>query len=900
MVTVDKLKLDGFGRFHQQEFTLSPGLNLILGGNEAGKSTVHSFIEAMLFGFWKPNISNMELEEGWEKYRPWQGAKYRGELEYTGQEGRVKVIRNFADNSVTLLDPETGGAIENLPLNSWGEPDFARLHFGCSKLVFRNTISISQLGSATDTAVALEVRNLLSNLAQSGGSGISVKAGLEALEEARRQTDFELMKSRAMLEQIQSRLADARGLIQEAAGLEIKQYQAIQELGRLSQERRQLKELAQQAQSQAAYNKLTRIEGLRQRQVVVKNKLARLSPVSLNPEAYEQWTALQGEIEKARELQRHHSGALAEIQERGKLLQLQIEDLTPYRGFDKDTLIEMSSAWQMQVKGQQVIEELQSQLDSIGAEIREIASDLAQLPYFRPDTLEQATALQIQIREGAVVESRDDLAQDLEKQQRKLDMLRSARWVLFLLLPVAGIAAWWLDQLWLAALALPLLISIFVIQSSANKRNLGCRNLRRELYAQEMAHLNSQHQREQAQRELNNIFSRAGVHSSGELEEKYYNFTRLSERNRELLREQRYITGKLASYSRESGEKSRELTAILEKVGLASMPMEQALACFRVNLDKSLDNSMFLEQNREQEEIARGRLEQCCRELERLEEQAEQMMQAYTVSSPQQIEALAQEHSLRLELTEEEETLNFRIQDILEGISEADLREYAAAASGGQQFAGPQDLPQRLEDLDEEILSLQSRKSEGQGRLEGLYSDLPSPADLEEEEWQLQEYCRGLELTLQALELAQGTIAELAEELNTQLAPELNLMVSSLIARITGGKYNELQVAQDMSINVLAPEYGNQVDISRLSGGTIDQFYFACPVAIADLVTGGGLPLFLDDSFVQYDDQRLRHMLQLLVELGASRQIILLTCQQRELDMLADMAPGRYRSINLG
>ena len=55
--------------------------------------------------------------------------------------------------------------------------------------------------------------------------------------------------------------------------------------------------------------------------------------------------------------------------------------------------------------------------------------------------------------------------------------------------------------------------------------------------------------------------------------------------------------------------------------------------------------------------------------------------------------------------------------------------------------------------------------------------------------------------------------------------------------------------------------------------------YFACRVAIADLVTGGDLPLFLDDSFVQYDDRRLRSMLSLLVELGRSRQIILLTCQ---------------------
>jgi predicted ATPase len=46
MVTVDKLKIYGFGRFNNQEFELAPGLNVVFGGNEAGKSTIHSFIEA--------------------------------------------------------------------------------------------------------------------------------------------------------------------------------------------------------------------------------------------------------------------------------------------------------------------------------------------------------------------------------------------------------------------------------------------------------------------------------------------------------------------------------------------------------------------------------------------------------------------------------------------------------------------------------------------------------------------------------------------------------------------------------------------------------------------------------------------------------------------------------------
>lgn len=152
---------------------------------------------------------------------------------------------------------------------------------------------------------------------------------------------------------------------------------------------------------------------------------------------------------------------------------------------------------------------------------------------------------------------------------------------------------------------------------------------------------------------------------------------------------------------------------------------------------------------------------------------------------------------------------------------------------------------------------------------------------------------------MQAADLAIETITALAAELKNQIAPELNEMVSALVARITGGKYKQLHVDQDMSITVASPESADDVALEKLSGGTIDQFYFASRVAIADLVTGGGLPLFLDDSFVQYDDKRLQYMLKLLLELGESRQIILLTCQQREIEQLAAMAPGGYCLINL-
>ena len=44
------LHIDGFGKFHNRDISFQDGLNVVYGKNEAGKSTLHTFIKGMLSG----------------------------------------------------------------------------------------------------------------------------------------------------------------------------------------------------------------------------------------------------------------------------------------------------------------------------------------------------------------------------------------------------------------------------------------------------------------------------------------------------------------------------------------------------------------------------------------------------------------------------------------------------------------------------------------------------------------------------------------------------------------------------------------------------------------------------------------------------------------------------------
>lgn len=183
-VFITRLKLEYFGKFSGREIELKPGINIIYGENEAGKSTVHAFIKGMLFGIERLRGRGAASKEDiYTRYLPWDypGA-YGGQMDIRVGDKLYRLIRSFHANnrSFTVTDLETGREV-NL-----AEGHISELIPGLNEATFRNTISIEQLKARTDAELAAQVRNYITNLSIAKSREVNVEKAVELLKQKKK------------------------------------------------------------------------------------------------------------------------------------------------------------------------------------------------------------------------------------------------------------------------------------------------------------------------------------------------------------------------------------------------------------------------------------------------------------------------------------------------------------------------------------------------------------------------------------------------------------------------------------------------------------------------------------------------------------------------------------------
>lgn len=141
------------------------------------------------------------------------------------------------------------------------------------------------------------------------------------------------------------------------------------------------------------------------------------------------------------------------------------------------------------------------------------------------------------------------------------------------------------------------------------------------------------------------------------------------------------------------------------------------------------------------------------------------------------------------------------------------------------------------------------------------------------------------EMHRKALELATSRLIELSENMQKRVSDELNRKASEVLAAVTAGKYERLLVDENLNISLCTA--GRNISVERLSRGTLEQAFFALRMAACDILYEEEYPVILDDAFAFYDDERLAGVLRWLSE--HKKQVIILTCQKREMQALDEL-----------
>src|SRR5438477_5724748 len=159
-----RIEVEGFGTLQGIDLRFGPTMNLVVGPNEAGKSTLQEAIVSGLYGL-ETGDRRSAIAERTDRWRPWEGGGFGLALEFELDDGsRLRIERDLDADSVRVIDLDSGAELnDRFERDPWGGLQIGRQLLGISRDIYTNTACISRsevmrledAGSIKEAIVAL-------------------------------------------------------------------------------------------------------------------------------------------------------------------------------------------------------------------------------------------------------------------------------------------------------------------------------------------------------------------------------------------------------------------------------------------------------------------------------------------------------------------------------------------------------------------------------------------------------------------------------------------------------------------------------------------------------------------------------------------------------------------------
>ena len=214
------------------------------------------------------------------------------------------------------------------------------------------------------------------------------------------------------------------------------------------------------------------------------------------------------------------------------------------------------------------------------------------------------------------------------------------------------------------------------------------------------------------------------------------------------------------------------------------------------------------------------------------------------------------------------------------GARAGELESALGASAALPSLAGRDDL-EALLSVERDEHARARREADGRaGALEQMRRELPDVAEAEEAQAEASAERERVEALSGILETTLRLLRAAEERVHRDLAPILAGAVRRWLPSVTGGAYADVSVdPADLSVRVKEASSGRWRSALILSEGTREQIYLLLRVAMAQhlVTTGETAPLLLDEVTAQADPDRTAQLLEMLRGLSDERQVVLFT-----------------------
>jgi len=795
---ISLIDIKGFGKFSGKRITPSDGFNLVVGPNEAGKSTLMDFVTAMLYGL--PKRTKKTAVSG-KDYKPWNGGQFAGVMEYVLDDGSTyRVDRNFDKGLVHVHDGMLRDITSEFPTSRETGPRFAEEHLGLPEPVFSRSARIRQMQTAMDPEGARIVMEKLANLSATGSEDLSLSRALEALDTALLERVGTGRSSIRPLDRVNDRLAELEDL---KARLLEEHERYLDTWSNLKEEEERLLELKQKHDD------------------LVRRQNARLAG---------RLSALYNDC-----------GELVESIGRMKAeldgLKAKLKGSEAYGEITDEAVETLNKSWYEYQETRRQMDEFEDEIRSLERKKEELDRRLEELRPLKEKVDRMERLLEDQEREAAAAK----------------DESRKARASMPLLVPalffIAAIIILVLSSLIGEGIGMPALAAAGVL-ALAGIILLLARGMKTKP-ALSQADIQLAMLREEGFSGLSDYLSQKDL-------------------VRGVLSELDACGRKLDDAGKKLSELSGKKNVLLETIGsylagfgpVADDPdmIGKAMESFRKGLAR------FREDDRRAQDL--------WQRIEDAEEKVELILKQAAMLADREITTPADLSIVALELSVLYPKSVFSDRD---DVTEGEIQEAQEAVRNCE--ISIERLKTRLEDAPSQ-------------------EDL---ADVEDEIARLKEEKRRLELAGMSIRTAREILEEVGSRIRMSYTTRLNEEMSRYVSMITNGRYRSIRSDQEGQLFLEVPECEELMPVSRLSSGTIDQVYFSMRLAALALMEKEKetVPLFLDEPFMQYDEERTMEAFRLLREASANRQVFFMTSRRREVELAREIWGDELNVIEL-